>query len=1045
MFDLTKNEEEVLKYWNDNAIMDKVRAKNKGKKPFYFLDGPPFVSGDLHPGQMWVKSMKDVLLRYRRFRGYDVYDSAGYDVHGLPIEKRAEAQLGVKNKQEIETKIGVENFIKACKDYVEAYIGRMDNDYKRFAISLDFSNPYIPSRTPYMEIEWSYLKKIHEKGLLYEDTKATTYCTSCGTSVSQGSMEVEYSNDTDPSIFVAFKVDEKHSNTKVELGENINLLIWTTTPWTLPANMSVAVNPKEQYVIAKIGNRRFILMKSRLDHIASLLNESAVIEKEFYGSELEGIHYISPLEEMIPKQREFRKYHKAIMSDELVSSGEGSGIVHIAPGHGLEDYVLGKRNKLPIFSPVNGQGLYTEDAGEYKGLKVIEEANKKVLDDINILGVLVHRGSITHSYPHCWRCSSKLVFIATDQWFVNIQKVKSKIINENRKVSWHPAAAMKWQEDVLQSSPDWAISRQRYWGTPLPIWKCQNGHMKVIGSLSELKAHAKDPKYVESMIDIHRPYIDNVTLTCSQCQGEMKRVKDVLDVWFDSATAYRASLTEEKFNELFPVDFILEGVDQLRGWFAVQLKMGTIVNGRRPFNNVVIDGMMLGEDRKEMHKKLGNFISLQDMLKITTADAFRLWCTAHPPELDLVFSKDALLEANRVVILLYNMQNLTTEYANAIGYKPDKVKKPGGISTLSPEDAWVLSRLNSTIKVATESLENYQVYKAVAAIKSFLMIDFSRFYLKMAKKSILDSGKSDAKRTINLINYVLYNSLILIAPITPLVAEKIYLDHFHFQESIFLEKWPKYDNQFLNADLEKQFDVSLDAVTAILNSREKANVKLRWPLAKATVEVNSDVAYDSVQRLSHIIEDFANVKKIDLARTSKANVEIKPLFQKIGPDFKENAGAVAEALKSVNGAELIESIGQKGEYQLHTSKGPFMITKEHFASVEKIEKENAIPFKYGVAYVDKEISKELREEALVREFERGVQMLRKDMKLRKGDKIHLKYKANVEIADIVERNSKQIKEDIGAVEMLKADAIDDSYSVKDYDIEDDRVSIGIKG
>ncbi len=1044
MLDLNSNEEYVLKYWQEHDILQKSRAKNKGRKPFYFLDGPPFVSGDLHPGQMWVKSMKDVILRYKRFRGYDVYDRAGYDVHGLPIEKRAEAKLGITSKKEIETKIGVENFVKTCKDYVESYIGRMDSDYMRFGMTMDFSNPYVPSRTPYMEVEWSYLKRIHEKGLLYEDRRATTFCTSCGTSVSQGSMEVEYRDDTDPSIFVAFRVNEKLSNPRIEMGSDLHLLIWTTTPWTLPSNVAVAVNPKEQYVIARLGERRCVLIKSRLDAVSALLNESAIVESAFYGSELEGIHYINPLEANIPKQKEFRKYHRVIMAEGLVSSSEGSGIVHIAPGHGLEDYLVGKKNRLPIFSPVDAQGNYTDDAGAYKGLKVPQEANKKVIDDLRSLGALVHRGDITHSYPHCWRCDTKLIFIATDQWFVNIQKVKDRIIKANRKVSWHPADAVKWQEAVLQSSPDWAISRQRYWGTPIPIWKCAAcKEIKVIGSLSELRENATDITYVDSLTDIHRPHIDNVVLKCAKCSGEMRRVKDVLDVWFDSSVAYRASLTEEQFNRLFPMDFILEAIEQLRGWFSYQLKTSAIVHGKRPFKNVVMHGMMLGSDGREMHKKIGNYVPLHEMLKGgATADSFRLWCTSHTPQLDLIFSMDKINEANRVVILAYNMANLVSEYSSAIGYGKRKARKPRNLSGLYPEDAWILSRLHTTMKLVTESLDNYEIYKAANGIRSFLTMDMSRFYLKIAKRRILESGKMESRAAVDLVNYLLYNSLLLMAPFVPFTAEKLYLDNFGFGESVFLESWPRYDEKFINKDLEGQFDVALDATTAILNSREKANVRLRWPLAKATVEVYSDQALEAVQKLSAIIEGYVNVKRLAVKKGERSNVEIRPLFSKIGPEFKENAGAVAEAMKSANPNDIVDSVARSGEYTVHTAKGSFRITQEHFEAVQRLEKENAVAFRHGIAYVDKEISRELYEEAVLREFGRGVQLARKEMGLKKADRIGLRYRASPEISSMIEKNAKALGSDLGAIDISKTDSVSATL-VKELEIEEEKIIIGI--
>ncbi len=1041
--DLNGNEEAVLGYWKEHDVLRKTREKNRGRKPFYFLDGPPFVSGDLHPGQMWVKSMKDVILRYKRFRGYDVYDRAGYDVHGLPIEKRAEAQLGIKSKKEIEERIGVEKFINTCKEYVEAYIGRMDKDYYRFGMSLDFSNPYIPSKMPYMEVAWSYLKRMDEKGFLYKDRRATTYCTSCGTSVSQGSMEVEYRNDTDPSVFVSFEVDGKGSEPRIEIGSNLKLLVWTTTPWTLPANVAVAVNPDEKYVIARIGNERYVLIGSRLDAVAELLKESAVVESEFYGVEMEGIRYISPLEANVPKQKELRKYHRVVMSKELVSSTEGSGIVHIAPGHGLEDYLIGKRNRLPIFSPVDRQGSYTNEAGKYGGLSVPSEANKAVLDDLKSLGALVHSSTILHSYPHCWRCDTKLIYIATEQWFINIQKVKKKLISENRKVSWHPQEALKWQEDVLQSSPDWAVSRQRYWGIPMPVWECGTCDSRVVvGSVKELRDAADNKEYVDSLTDIHMPYIDKVEIKCSKCSTDTKRVKDVLDVWFDSSIAYRAGLTEEQFNLLFPMDFILEAIEQLRGWFSYQLKSSVIVHGRRPFKNVVMHGMMLGSDGREMHKKIGNYVPLNDILKTVTADSFRIWCTSHTPQLDLIFSMDKISEANRAVITLYNISNLLQEYSDAVAYKPRKIKSLSQSWKLDAEDAWIISRLNSTIYEVTESLDRYEIYKAVNAIRSFMIIDLSRFYLKIAKKKILYAGRKSSKSTIDILNHVLFSTLIMIAPIAPFAAEKIYLDRYAFKESIFLEDWPKARKGAVNQEIEGHFEVAIGAITAILSSREKSGVKLRWPLAKATIETSDEKAAESMDRLAHMIEDYTNVKGLVVKRVGRSNAEARPNFARIGPDFKENAAAIAEAIKSANANELMEAIGKTGEYSLHTSNGTFAIKADHFIAVERFDNPDAVQFKHGIAYVDKEVSQELQDEAMLREFERRVQLARKEMGLGKGDKIRISYRVSDELHVLINSNIKQVKSDLNASEVARFESVKAAL-VKKFDLESEEIEIGI--
>ena len=1044
MFKLTENEEQISKYWSENKILEKTRQQNKGRKPFYFLDGPPFVSGDLHPGQMWVKSMKDVILRYRRFCGYDVYDKAGYDVHGLPIEKRAEAQLGIKSKKEIEESIGVEKFIMTCREYVDAYIGRMDKDYYRFGMSLDFGNPYIPSRMPYMEIAWDYLKRMSDKGFLYRDVRSTTYCKSCGTSVSQGSMEVEYRNDTDPSIFVAFDVDaDASANAKITPGSGLRLLIWTTTPWTLPANVAVAVHPDERYVVATISGKRYVMIKSSVDRISEMLKESVIVESEFPGSDLAGICYRNPLEAEVPMQKKLRKYHRVIMAKELVSSSEGSGLVHIAPGHGLEDYLIGKKNRMPIVSPVDKQGLYTADAGKYSGLSVPDAANKQIIDDLKKIGALVDSSSILHSYPHCWRCDTKLIFMATDQWFINIQKVKKKLISENKKVLWHPAEAQKWQEDVIQSSPDWAISRQRYWGIPMPIWECKGcGKWQVVGSLKELRSLSTNKDFVDSLTDLHRPYIDNVVIKCQACGSSMERIKDVLDVWFDSSIAFRASLTEDQFNLIFPMDFILEAIEQLRGWFSYQLKSSVIVHGKRPFKNVVMHGMMLGSDGREMHKKIGNYVPLNDLLKTVTADAFRLWCTSHTPQLDLIFNMDKINEANKSVILLYNISNLTGEYSEAMSYKLRGIKSPGKLDGLPPEDAWIISRLNSTIKYVTENLDRYEIYRAVNALRSFIVMDLSRFYLKLAKKRILSSA-SGSNKTLNILNYVFFNTLILMAPITPFASEKIYLDRFKFKESIFLERWPKWKAGLISAGIEGEFEAAMEAVTAILSSREKAGIKLRQPLSRAIVEVNNEAALSSISKLSGIIMEYTNVKELEVKMKVKRNVEIKPNFSRLGPDFKDKSAHIAQAIRSADHEKIAEDLSRHGEHVLKTPSGEYTIRNEHVIKAEKAENDSFTVFRHGTVSISSEIGKELQDEARLREFQRRVQIARKEMGLRKGDSVRIFYKADPEMSSLINANAENLKQALNASSISSTEELKSAFTVR-FEISGKAVHIGIE-
>ena len=1033
MIEITSNEEKVLEYWKSHGIAERMREKNAGKKPFYFLDGPPFVSGDLHPGQIWVKTIKDVILRYRRYRGFNVHDKAGYDVHGLPIEHKIEESLGIKSKKDIEDRIGVEVFISKCREFVESLIGRMDADYYRFGMSLNFADPYIPSRFAYMETAWSLIKKVNEKGLLYKGLRPMTYCKHCGTVLAQGSLEIEYQEDTDPSVFVAFKAKE---SSRMAKGETY-LLVWTTTPWTLPANMAIAANPKELYVRALIGGRRLILAKARMDAVVAELDESAVIEAEFYGSELEGLAYVNPLEGAVPKQVSFTKYHKVIMAEELVSSSEGSGLVHMAPGHGLEDYSVGIKNKLPVFSPIGMDGRYTAEAGKYVGLAVPEEANKRVIDDLLKSGNLLSNGKVKHSYPHCWRCGTKLIYIATEQWFINIQKVKRRILSENSKVTWHPKEAKEWQANVISNSPDWTISRQRYWGIPIPIWECSScGRYVVVGSLGELSDIALDKSQVQALKDLHKPYIDRVLARC-QCGGEMRRISDVFDVWFDSGIAFRAGLTEKEFGELFPINFILEGRDQLRGWFSYQLKISTILYGSRPFKDVAVDGMLLAEDGRQMHKHLGNYVSLGDLLKISSADSFRIWCSMHTPWLDLQFNTAEIKEAEKNINTLYNIANLIEEYKEAIGYRSAGVRVPS-IRKLDEEERWILSRFTATLDKAQRSLDNYEVYSAAEAVRNFIIEDFSRFYLKIAKKKIL-YNREKSKIVMGVVDYVFYNSLVILSPIAPFCCESIYLQRYKREDSIFLEDWPAIKRGLYDASLEADFRIAASVISAVLNSRDKSGIKLRWPLAEATVEFNEEANAAAAERTAGMIEEYTNVKKLVVKKAEKAHIQVRPRFSVIGPMFKDRANDVAEAIKNADPARLSSGVSTAGYFDLHTSSGTVRVGPETFEIIKTSVAENAIPFEHGIAYVNPVMNQELMDEALLREFERRVQIARKDAGFRKAEKAVLRYAAGPDLKALIEKKADDIKSDLN-LESVEFGVIENAAYTQ-FEVEGTKASI----
>ena len=1056
MVDIIHNEEEVLAYWQSKCITEAVKAKNLNGKTFYFLDGPPYVTGDLHPGHIWTKGMKDAFVRYRRYRGFNVIDRPGYDLHGLPIENKIEKDLGIKSKKEIEEKIGIERFVQECRKYVDMYMGRMDADYDRFGISLDFKNPYLPYKKEYMEAAWQMLKLMDQRKFLYKGKRTLIYCPHCETPLSQGSMEVEYSDEKDPSLFVAFKIMGGPKDSKADLGNNAYLAVWTTTPWTLPANVAIAVNPKEVYVIAKAGSKRLVLAKKRADKFAEITEENLIIEGEFFGSELLGTRYISPIEGRVPKQKEIRKYHKVIASEEFVTMEEGTGLLHVAPGHGMEDYGIGIKNRLPILSPLNPDATYDEEAGEFKGLKVPAEANAAVLKDLEQSGMLLHTSMLTHSYPHCWRCHSKLIFAATDQWFLNIQRIKSKLIKVNNKINWYPEEVKTWQQSILENSPDWCISRQRYWGIPIPVWECVNcSRRTVIGSHAELVEKALDKKAAESLQDFHRPYIDQIKIKC-ECSSEMRRIPDVFDVWFDSGITFRASLTEQQFQELKKVDFILEYVEQIRGWFQALMKCGTMAYDLGPIKNIVVHGIMAGSDGRKMSKSFGNFAPLREMLKESTADAFRLWSMNHMPILNRNLSYSEIKDADKNILLIYNVKKLLEDYEEAIGYHSESIKAPSP-KGLAPEEQFILSKFSSLIVDVTEAFDNYALYKAAGMLTEFMVEDFSRFYLKTAKKKILYSSKADAMKVINTVNYIFYNLIIMLSPIIPFSTEKVYLERYK-GESIFLNSWPKASKSLINKQTETEFDVVMSAITAILNSRDKFGVRLRWPVSSATIETANEDAKPILAKYSYIIEEYVNAKEIHIKDMLKSGTEIRPVFQKLGPDFRENASAVAEAIKSADPVAIEESIVKSGIYDLHTSKGIFKIGPQHFIAVEKAADDNHVQFKYGVAYVDPKISEELKEEALVREFERRVQLLRKDMGLKKTQKVEVFYDTGSDTANIVEKNKDRILKIVAAKSLRRGGTDFESakkhsgmneqellnrFIAKEFDIEGERLMLAL--
>ncbi len=818
----------IQEFWKENNTYKKVKEYAKGRPKYYFCDGPPYATGEIHPGTAWNKAMKDAYIRFYRMLGYDVRDQAGFDTHGLPIEVKVEKKLGIKNKSEIEDKIGVKNFINECKSFATKYIGVMSDQFRSVGVWMDFEDPYLTYKNSFIEKSWETIKKAHEKGLLKEELYVVPYCPRCETT--SANYELEYHDKTDPSIFVKFKVKGE---------ENKYLLIWTTTPWTLPANVAVMAHPDETYVEVEVGLERWILAKERLEEVQSKIEHDMIVLAEFSGRKLEGLEYEHPLKEEVPLHENIK--HRVVLSDKYVTMEDGTGLVHTAPGHGPEDFMVGKENGLDILCPVDGQGKFTEEAGKYRGYYVFD-ANERVIKDLENKNLLAHREDLNHRYAHCWRCKTPLIYLATKQWFIKIENVKEDMVREIDNTYWRPKYAKDQFRTFVGDAPDWCISRQRYWGIPLPIWRCPHcGNIKVIGSAKEL------PTKLE---DLHRPEIDEVVLKCESCGSDMHRVKDVLDVWFDSGNAIWSSLREgEDFKQ---ADLILEGKDQIRGWFYSLLGSGVVKDGHSPYKAVMMHGYFTDEKGEKMSKSVGNFVPLAEILDKTSVDSFRFWSMQNVPWDDLKFNWDELNDTKRFLNIVMNLVTYMQRFYEA----PSKDQPE-----LLEEDQWLLLRLNETVKEATEGMKTLEIYRAPRAIKKFLLEDLSRFYMKLAKKRITDKNNAEA------VHYVLYKSLYtaarLIAPFAPHLAEYMHQEFFRKYEdleSIHMAEWPKIEDIEYDPSLIKEFEYIDKLISAVGTARNEAKIKMRWPVGSITVVTKDSGVEKAVLKLSRILESMTNVK-----------------------------------------------------------------------------------------------------------------------------------------------------------------------------------------
>lgn len=1032
-------EDEVLKYWNDNNIYKKLKEyNNKLPRKFLFIDGPPYPSSPIpHIGTVWNKVIKDCILRYERLAGYRTYDQPGYDTHGLPIEVATEKQLGIQKKSDIIEKIGVANFINKCRELALTNASALTQNFKNVGVFMDWDNPYYTLDSTYISNSWAVIKKAYERGLLYRDVHVLHWCPRCETTLADYEVS-EYRDLEDPSIYVKFKVKGT---------PNKYLLIWTTTPWTIPANVFIMINKEFEYAEVEVKGEILIIAK---DRVREVMKDAGITEYKvlriFKGDELIGLEYEHPLRDIVPAQSKAEGYHKVVDAGENVTLTEGTGLVHSAPGHGDVDFEIGKKYNMPVLMFVNDQGIYTEEAGKYKDKKVREVANE-IINDLTDRNALLYAGKIVHRYPVCWRCKSPLILRAIEQWFIGVSKLKNELMSEIDNVNWVPEWGKTRIGNMVKEIRDWVISRQRFWGTPLPIWVCQKcGNTIVVGSKEELKKVAIN----DVPEDLHRPWIDNVKVRCNKCGGEAVRVPDVADVWFDSGVAFFASLGEnweKTWQEIGPVDLVLEGHDQLRGWFFSLLRAGVILLDKAPYKSVLVHGFMLDEQGREMHKSLGNYVEPSQVISKYGRDVLRLWLLRNTTWEDAKFSWKSLDLTRRDLNVIWNVYVFASTYMNLDNFDPSQYTFESLKRYLKPEDRWLLSRYYRMLREVTEAMKNYKVHELANKVTTFITEDVSRFYLRLTRKRAWNETNDPDKIAMYYVLYqVLKGSLILLSTVTPFIAEKIYHDFVvDGLESVSMERVPEVKEEFIDKEIEEAFELAKEIAEAGLNARAKAEIKLRWPIKEAYVFLVSEQDRRLVSNIIGVLRSMLNSKEVKVEgiegykRFSK--VKALPNRGTIGPEFKKLSAKVVSYIEE-NGEDVANDIVNKGIHETVIEGQLVQIKVNHVNIIEETQLGYvSARFNKGVIVINKEISKEEEEEGIIRDLVRRIQFMRKELSLNVNDYINLTIKAPEERASIIKKWINYIKEETRAKEITIGEA--KGEVVRDWEIEDETYTIGV--
>jgi isoleucyl-tRNA synthetase len=1047
--DFTSREEKVLKFWKENEIFEKSIEEKKDLPTYTFYDGPPTANGKPHIGHVLTRVIKDMIPRYQTMKGHKIIRKAGWDTHGLPVELEIEKELGIDGKEQIEA-YGLDPFIRKCKESVWKYKGMWEEFSNKVGFWADMDNPYVTYHNTFIESEWWALKKIWDDGLLYKGFKIVPYCPRCGTPLSSHEVAQGYKTVKERSAVVRFKV----------IGEDAYFLAWTTTPWTLPSNVALCVNPDENYCKVKAADGyTYYMAEALLDKVLGGMAEKLVKEEKiaegtpayeiletYKGKELEGKEY-EPLfectKEYVAKLPQKGHY---ITCDSYVTMSDGTGIVHIAPAFGEDDANVGRKYDLPFVQFVDGKGDMTKET-PYAGL-FVKDADKPVLVDLEKAGLLFDAPKFEHEYPHCWRCDTPLIYYARDTWFIKMSAVKDRLVKNNNTVNWIPEGIGKGRFGAwLENVQDWGLSRNRYWGTPLNIWECSCGKRHAIGSIEELKSMSDN---CPDDIELHRPYIDAVTIKCPDCGGEMKRVPEVIDCWFDSGAMPFAQWhypfeNQDIFEDNFPADFISEAVDQTRGWFYSLMAISTLLFDKAPYKNVIVLGHVQDKDGQKMSKSKGNAVDPMDALNKYGADAIRWYFYSNSaPWLPNRFHEDAVVEGQRKFMgTLWNTYAFYVLYANIDEFDPTKYTLE--YDKLSVMDKWLLSKLNSMVKSVDDNLGNYRIPEATKALAEFVD-DMSNWYVRRCRERYWAKDMPQDKINAYM---TLYTALVTLckaaAPMIPFLTEDIYQNLVrtvdkNAPESIHLCDFPEVNESMIDPELEASMDEVLKVVVFGRAARNTANIKSRQPIANMYIKAAKTLDDYFVD----ILRDELNVKNVEFKEDLSAFTaySFKPQLRTVGPKYGKHLNAIKEYLANVDGNAAMSELKANGVIKFTADDTEIALAEEDLLiDVAKMEGYVTEGDNYVTVVIDTTLTPELIEEGYVREVISKIQTMRKDSDFQVTDRIKVYVTGNAKIAEVMEKNADEIKRVVLGDAFVMDAACDNS---KEWNINGEKVTIGVE-